>query len=184
MNTRTAQPAATITPVDLRLVPGAFAAWGAAWWAPVVRPVVVWTFAGGCAIGAAALMWRVRRRGRVRGHAFRSTTAVALVCCAAGGLSAVLHAQDQGPVRALAADNTAVTVRLTVVGDPSVGVPKVHGPTLGTASVRVPARIERVERVGTAAVRSSATRVRTPVTVLATGAEARSWAGLLPSTGV
>ncbi|MEU8139451.1 ComEC/Rec2 family competence protein [Streptodolium elevatio] len=165
--------AARTAAVDLRLVPGAVAAWGAAWCVPAVRPVVAWTFVGGCVVGATALS------ALCRGRTIRATAAVALVCCAAGGASATLQtsAQRAGPVRALADRGATVTAQLTVTGDPTVVVPKVRGTSLGTAKFRIPARVDRLVTPAGPSV-----RLRTPVLILATGQA--PWPRLLPGTRI
>ncbi|MFJ8740286.1 ComEC/Rec2 family competence protein [Embleya sp. NPDC127516] len=188
--------------MDARLVPGAIAAWAAAWTAPLVSFRVV-AIASACAIlGAAVLAGAV-------GVCRRVTLAVVLVCVAAGGLVAGLRtaADHAGPVATAARQRAEVGVELTVRTDPERRVTRVRGSELGAPPTLFGARIDflgtasdppdpsdargahaaagPLGRPGSPGIRGPrGARVRTPVTVLVGGPEAGSWLGLLPSTPV
>ncbi|MGX1883748.1 ComEC/Rec2 family competence protein [Streptomyces sp. NPDC055287] len=177
-------------PSDLRLVPPALAAWGAA--AVAVGASGRWTawFSVVC-VGVAATLLVVRALRERRGASVRrglSVTAVAaaVLCAAAGATSAGLHAADvhRGPVPGLANQYALVTAELTVTSDARTTRPRVRGDhTLPTALV-LNADVTRVTRV-TGRGRIT-TDVRTPVLVIAParGPAAARWQGLLPSTGL
>lgn len=154
---------------DARLVPGAVAAWGAAWVAPLVP---LWVSVMGsllAALGAGAVV-------AVPAARRRAVVAVVLVCVAAAGLVSGLRtaADRAGPVTELARRGGEAGVELTVRTDPERRVTRVRGSELGAPPTVFAARIERV----------GDTRVRTPVTVLASGPDAGAWLGLLPSTPI
>ncbi|GCD96477.1 ComEC/Rec2 family competence protein [Embleya hyalina] len=179
---------------DARLVPGAAAAWAAAWGAPLIplrATVAVSVCAGAC---AAVLACRptIRRRAML---------AVVLVCVAAGGLVAGLRtaADHDGPVAAAARQRAEATVELTVRTDPERRVTRVRGSELGSPPTVFEARIDRIDTSGgppgdprggsggpgaSGTPRMTGARVRTPVTVLADGPDAGAWLGLLPSTPI
>lgn len=184
---------------DTRLVPGAIAAWAAAWTAPLVPFRVVALASTGAILGAAVLARAVGVRRRV-------TFAVVLVCVAAGALVAGLRtaADHAGPVATAARQRAEVGVELTVRTDPERRVTRVRGSELGAPPTLFGARIDflgtasdpshargahaesgPLARPGSSAARGPrGARVRTPVTVLVGGPEAGSWLGLLPSTPV
>ncbi len=91
------------------------------------------------------------------------SAAVALLCAAAAGGSAALHAADlhRGPLPGLAADHARVTVEVTVTEDPHPTRPR----TLGARQLagRVVVRADAVALVGAS---GSRTRLRTPVLLL------------------
>ena len=103
-------------PLDLRLAPGAVAAWGAAaiglGWSP------------GRTIASAALLWAVGAflLGRRRAISSRGALAIVAALLLAGGalVSAGLRAEAvrAGPLRALAAQGASIHVRGQVVSDP------------------------------------------------------------------
>ncbi|WP_405581417.1 ComEC/Rec2 family competence protein [Streptomyces sp. NBC_01190] len=154
-------------PVDLRLAGPALAAWGAA---AVVGSGVVGTpglpqVLGALAVVAAAavvagpLLWR-------RPGVWPAVVAVVLCGAVAAGAAALWRADlTRGPVPKLAGQRAVGEVIVRVDGDPFVvGTPR-------TVVVRATA-----ERVG-------ATRMRTPVVLLA-GEFAPEWLRLVPSTRV
>ncbi|MFI1579583.1 ComEC/Rec2 family competence protein [Embleya sp. NPDC020630] len=179
--------------IDARLVPGAASAWAAAWGAPLIplRAVVVVSVCAAVCAAVLACRPTVRRR---------ATLAVVLVCVAAGGLVAGLRtaADHDGPVAVAARQRAEATVELTVRTDPERRVTRVRGSELGSPPTMFEARIDRVDRIdppggplgapgrsGAPGIpRMAGVRVRTPVTVLATGPDAGAWLGLLPSTPI
>ncbi|MEU9699867.1 ComEC/Rec2 family competence protein [Streptomyces sp. NPDC047981] len=187
------RPAEEDGPADLRLVPPALAAWGAAgaavgvagWW--VCAGVLV------CLAGAAALMASVRvRSGRGgrrpagregAGWWLRGTAGAAVLLCAASGAAAGgLHAADlrRGPVPGLAEEYARVAAEVTVTSDPRLTRPRIRGDRTAPVSVVLDARATRVEAAG-----GAAHRTRTPVLVIVPAGEAqREWLRLLPSTRV
>ncbi|MFD3942425.1 ComEC/Rec2 family competence protein [Streptomyces sp. NPDC058579] len=185
-------------PTDLRLVPPALAAWGAAglavgvagWW--VCVGVLV------CLAGAGVLMVavRVRSSGREReregvgragaglegaGWWLRGTAGVAvLLCAAAGGAAGGLHAADlrRGPVPGLAEEYARVGAEVTVTSDPRLTRPRIRGDRTAPVSVVLNGEATLVE-----AARGAAHRTRTPVLVIVPAGQAqREWLRLLPST--
>ncbi|MGW7430333.1 ComEC/Rec2 family competence protein [Streptomyces sp. NPDC054861] len=170
-------------PADLRLVPPALAAWGAA--ALAVGAPGWWALAGAltCVAGAVALLWTgTGRRGRRQGAwRLRATAgAAALLCAAAGAASGGLHAADltRGPVPALASEYARVSAELTVTADPRLTRPRVRGDHAAPLSVVLPAEVTRIETADRAAHRT-----RTPVLVIVPAGEGRErWLRLLPST--
>ncbi|MFJ8665376.1 ComEC/Rec2 family competence protein [Streptomyces sp. NPDC093600] len=169
-------------PVDLRLVPPALAAWGAA--AIAVGVPGRWTFTGVllCVAGAGLLLLPVvARAGRGRAWRLRVTAgAAALLCAGAGAASGGLHAADlgRGPVPGLAAKYARASAEVTVTSDPRLTRPRIRGDHAAPVSVVLHGEVTRVE-----ATDGSAHRTRTPVLVIvpAGGSQAR-WLGLLPST--
>ncbi|MFF4171201.1 ComEC/Rec2 family competence protein [Streptomyces sp. NPDC001744] len=190
----TGEPRRREGPADLRLVPLAGAAWAAA--ACAVGLAGWWTAAGVtvCALGAAVLLARgpFRRRGdpdgvrgvdgrAASGRRLRATAwAGLLLCAAAGGASAGLHAADlrRGPVPALAEEYARARLEVTVASDPRLTRPKVRGDTTVPVSIVLDGEVTRVERPD-----GSVHRTRTPVRLLVTAGESREeWLRLLPST--
>ncbi|MFI8822560.1 ComEC/Rec2 family competence protein [Streptomyces sp. NPDC053431] len=164
-------------PADLRLVPPALAAWGAA--ALAVGAAGWWTVGGVlfCLAGAALLLVPAGRRGsRV------TACAGVLLCAAAGAASGGLHAADlrRGPVPELARTEARVAVEVTVTADPRLTRPRVSGSRAAPVFVVVTGEVVRVEE------RDGAEhRTRAPVLVLVPAREGRQeWLGLLPSTRI
>jgi competence protein ComEC len=147
-------------PADLRLVGPALAAWGAAALEPGAGVVTVLALGGAV---AGLIVWR--RPG------LWPAVVAAVLCGAVAAGVAVLGRADvaRGPVPVLARQGAYAEVSVRVDGDPfEAGA----GPS---RTVVVRGTVERVR----------ATRMRTPVVVLAGGAgAARAWLGLIPSTRV
>lgn len=173
-------------PADLRLVAPALAAWAAA--ALALGLPGRWTATGVALCGAVAAALLLGRRpghapgpGRRRGNA--TACAAVLLCAAAGATSAGLHGADlrRGPVPALAGEHATVTAEVTVRSDARPVVPRVRGDRQMPPSVVLNAEVTRVT-----APDGTATRVRTPVLVMARpgkgGRDGRAWLRLLPST--
>ncbi|MGW7052761.1 ComEC/Rec2 family competence protein [Streptomyces sp. NPDC054887] len=187
-------------PADLRLVPPALAAWGAAAVALGITGRRAAAFAVLCVVTAAVLLVvrGVRRRrvsdsrGAARRPAARSgwpgvmAFAAVLLCAAAGAASAGLHAADlhRGPVPGLASRYAYVTTELTVTSDARTVRPRVRGDQTLPRLLVLNADITRVTRL-TGGDRA-ATDVRTPVLLVmrAGGPDAAHWQRLLPSTGL
>ncbi|WFB09635.1 ComEC/Rec2 family competence protein [Streptomyces sp. LX-29] len=184
-------------PADLRLVPPALAAWGAAALALGMPGVVVAIGCAGAVLVAVALWWSVLRRRRpfggpegesARGPAARRRAAgpvtavvTALLCAAAAGSVAGLQAAElrRGPVAALAGRYAETTVELTLTGDPSQVRPRVRGAATLPSTVVVPAETLRVTTVGGAVTH---TEVPVLVVVHPQGRARAAWLGQLPST--
>ncbi|MFD8916426.1 ComEC/Rec2 family competence protein [Streptomyces sp. NPDC059569] len=187
-------------PADLRLVPLALAAWGAA--ALALGIPGHWTAVGVlvCLPAAALLLvWsgggperRPGRRtgprhGRQLGPRIRrrlNGVAVAgmLLCAAAGAASAGLHGADarRGPVPGLAERYARVTAELTVTSDPRPTRPKVRGDRIAGGGFVLDADLVRLTTP-----RGVTTTGRTPVLVIvAPGEHSGRWQRLLPSTGL
>lgn len=151
---------------DLRLAGPAGAAWLTAAFVlgSGLQAALVVT---GVLVAAGLLALRARRR-------LAGALAAALLCAAAAGAvcGVRLAALRSGPVPRLAAAGAPVTAELVVTGDPELHAARVRGSALGRSLVVLPARISLVR------VRGAGVRLRTPVTVLATGP---GWTGLLPS---
>ncbi|WNI15452.1 ComEC/Rec2 family competence protein [Actinacidiphila sp. ITFR-21] len=144
--------------MDLRLVGPALAAWAAAAapgrWGPGLA------VAGAVAAGAA--LWRKPRL-------WPAVVAAVLCGAVAAGVAGLARAElTRGPVPALAGEGAGAEATVRVDGDPF---------TAGAGPSRVVLVRATAERVG-------ATRLRTPVIVLAGGAARSSWLGLVPSTRV
>ncbi|MEU7032930.1 ComEC/Rec2 family competence protein [Streptomyces sp. NPDC046237] len=165
-------------PADLRLVPPALAAWGAAAWA--VGAAGWWVVAGVlvCLAGAAALVTAIRGRP---GWALRATAGgAALLCAAAGAASGGFHAADltRGPVPGLAEEYARARAEVTVTSDPRLTRARVRGDRTAPVSVVLDAEVSRIEVAG-----GAAHRTRTPVLVIVPAGETqREWLRLLPST--
>ena len=153
--------------LDLRLVPGALAAWLVAWQGRLLPPDLLLGAAGLLAAGCLGLLL-TRRGGRVL------VAAVACGCAASSAAVTALHTSGlrEGPVAAAAAREAAVRVEAVVTADPRVALAAAPG-----ARQLVVARV-RVEVLTTAGVSH---RLRTAVVVLSTD---ESWLGLLPSQRV
>ncbi|MFF5185124.1 ComEC/Rec2 family competence protein [Streptomyces sp. NPDC000345] len=183
-------------PVDLRLVPPALGAWGAAALALDAAPGPVVALVLLCLVTAVALpaLWRGRP---TRGSGSRPpvTVAASLLCVAAAAASAGLHGADlrRGPVPVLARQYATVTAEVELTSDPRLTRPRVRGDHATPDAVLIDAEVHRVEGPGGRAVAT-----RTPVLMLvdvrkgaavrrAAGREAAEpspWLGLLPSTRV
>ncbi|WP_181769177.1 ComEC/Rec2 family competence protein, partial [Streptomyces albidus (ex Kaewkla and Franco 2022)] len=123
---------------------------------------------------------------------------MALLCAAAGGGVAALHAADlhRGPVPLLAGQGASVTVDLTVTGDPRRIQARVHGAQQAPTALLFKAEATRVTARGSpvAGGRGGDQRsplvqrgVRTPVLVIVQqpgGSASARWLRLLPSTGL
>ncbi|MGW2225763.1 ComEC/Rec2 family competence protein [Streptomyces formicae] len=181
-------------PVDLRLVPPAFAAWAMA--ALMLDAPPRWAIATVviCGVAAGALLWRSRGRASWR----RVSVAGALLCAAASTCSAALHGADlyRGPLPALAGQYAEVDAELSVSSDPRRARPRAAAAHAVPPAVVLDAEVVRVtEADGTETV------TRTPVLVIvrtnartdartsesgpATERGARpeaEWLALLPST--
>ena len=155
-------------PLDLRLVPGAFAAWAVAWQGRLL-PSGLLLGAGLVAAMVAVGLLLSRRGGRVL------VAAAACGCAAAAAVVTALQtgARTSGPLAELAAREAAVRVEAVLVDDPR----RALTPAGPGREPLVVARV-RVERV-TAAGRSLA--LRAPAVVLSSEP---GWLELLPSQRV
>ncbi|MFE0102949.1 ComEC/Rec2 family competence protein [Streptomyces sp. NPDC059009] len=181
-------------PADLRLVPPALAAWGAAAlaldapaeWVAVAAGACV-AVAGGllvvggrCGVGGrsgAGLRGSGRMPGRVPGRArvvvraLAGRGAVALVavllCAAAAATSASLHGADlrRGPVPSLARHYAEVTAELEITSDPRRTRPRVTGDHQAPPAVVVEADLVGVT-TEPARKPAALTRTRAPVLVI------------------
>ncbi|MGW7360534.1 ComEC/Rec2 family competence protein [Streptomyces sp. NPDC054802] len=119
------------------------------------------------------------RPGRWRPGA--TALAAALVCAAAGAVSAGLHGADlrRGPLPGLAERHARVTVELTVTSDPRPTSSRVVGDRTAPTTLVLNAEATRVTVPG-----GAVTATRTPVLLLVSpGAEEETaWLRLLPST--
>lgn len=135
-------------PLDLRLVPPALAAWGAAAVALDAPPRWVIAAVVVCVAVAGALLvtWTVRERPRRRQPWRRVSVAAVLLCGAAGATSAALHGADlhRGPVPALARQYAEAEVELEVTSDPRLTRPRVTGAHAVPPAVMLNAEIVRV----------------------------------------
>ncbi|MDT0391425.1 ComEC/Rec2 family competence protein [Streptomyces dubilierae] len=179
-------------PTDLRLVPPALAAWGAAALVPSVSAGWAMGIVAACLV-AVALLALARRRGAASWP--RVSAAAVLLCVAAAAASAGLHAADlrRGPVPGLAREYATVTAEVDLTSDPRLTRPRVQGDRLAPAAVLIDAEVRCVHRAGAAS-----TVTRTPVLVIvdvgpagrgdragrtfAGGSGPSAWLGLLPST--
>ncbi|MEV7089565.1 ComEC/Rec2 family competence protein [Streptomyces sp. NPDC093085] len=167
-------------PADLRLLPPALAAWGAA--ALALGAPGGWTVLGVLVLLVACgglLVWS----GAVRGPR-PAGVAVAglLLCAAAGAASAGLHGADvrRGPVPGLAERYAPVTAELTVTSDPRRTRSGSRGDPKGAGGFVLDAELTRVETA-----RGGGAAVRTPVLVIVPpGGQGERWERLLPSTGL
>ncbi|QIQ04876.1 ComEC/Rec2 family competence protein [Streptomyces liangshanensis] len=178
-------------PTDLRLVPPALAAWGAA--ALALGAEGSWTAAGVlvCLLAAGLTLTGVAVRGTAARGALRwvgvgwgrlngVALAAVLLCGAAGAAAAGLYGADlrRGPVPGLAERYARVTVEVIVTSDPRPTRPRVFGDRMSGGAFLLEAEVTRVT-----ASDGAVTSARTPVLVLADpGAYAGRWRGVLPST--
>ncbi|WP_335936924.1 ComEC/Rec2 family competence protein [Streptomyces sp. PTD5-9] len=119
-------------------------------------------------------------RWRSRTVATATATAAALLCAAAGAVSAGLHSADvrHGPVHDLAQRFARVEAEVTLTSDARKTVPRVRGDHSTPVSLLLDAEITRLTGPD-----SEATRLRTPVLLIVPpGASADRWQQLLPST--
>ncbi|SEN26227.1 competence protein ComEC [Actinacidiphila rubida] len=161
-------------------MPPAIAAWGAAALAPDTGPG--WALGAiGAALAACLALGATRRKPGLAMAALASA-----LCAAAAVTSAALAAADlhRGPIPAVARARATAEVVLKVSGDPFTARGR------GGGTVVVPAVVEEVTTRG-----GAATRVRTPVVVMAGGAGGaggagsargapQAWLRMVPSTRV
>ncbi|GAA2088887.1 ComEC/Rec2 family competence protein [Streptomyces albiaxialis] len=189
-------------PRDLRLVPPALAAWGAAAVALGVSGTVTAVGAALCCATAVPLLVVAARGGPVGAHgaggrggrhgAVLVGAAVTLLCAAAGGAAAGLYAADlrRGPLPQQAERFGQATAEVEVTGDPRLSRPRVRGAQQAERLVVIPA-----ETVRTKTGDGAGTVQRAPVLLLVTDTQhaeegkdtARgraSWLRLLPSTRI
>ncbi|MEV3930290.1 ComEC/Rec2 family competence protein [Streptomyces sp. NPDC049944] len=199
-------------PADLRLVPPTLAGWAAA--ALALDAPGAWVAAGAVLCACAGLVLLALSRGAARsvlpgtrpgeetpagrarpragaagravpaGRAGARTTVAAgvLLCAAAGAAVAGLHGANarSGPVPGLADAYARVEADVTVTSDPRQTRPRVRGDHSTPVSLLIDAEVDRLT-----APDGTVTRLRTPVLVMvAPGAAAARWQGLLPSTGL
>jgi competence protein ComEC len=191
-------------PADLRLVPPALAAWATA--AVTLTAPTGWTVlvAAGCGVVGAGLLIAGRARppsgevqppsgdGRpeVAARWRGPSVAVLLLCVAAAATSAGLHGADvrRGPVPELAGRHAAVRAEVEITGDARLS--RARG---GAERPLPPTVLVEAEVVRLTTTDGRETRGRTPVLLMADGAEkgARAgeqevggWLGVLPSTRV
>ncbi|MFI9624671.1 ComEC/Rec2 family competence protein [Streptomyces sp. NPDC052042] len=188
-------------PVDLRLVPSAIAAWAGA--ALALSAPGWWTATGAVfCVGAALVLLALPRMsmpgalpGRRAGGeptdagsttgcrrpcVTASAAAAALLCAAAGAVSAGLHSADvrHGPVHDLAQRFARVEAEVTVTSDARQTVPRVRGDHSTPVSLLIDAELTRLTGPD-----GEATRVRTPVLLIVPpGGPTARWQRLLPST--
>ncbi|MGR4849809.1 ComEC/Rec2 family competence protein [Streptomyces sp. LARHCF252] len=181
-------------PTDLRLVPPALAAWGAAALALDASPGWAAGIVAGCLL-AVGLLPLARSSGTASWP--RASAAAVLLCVAAAAASAGLHGADlrRGPVPGLAREYATVTAEVELTSDPRLTRPKVRGDHVAPTAVLVDAEVRRVHEAGGTTVVT-----RAPVLMIvdvrsarggtggglprsAAGERVRSpWLGLLPST--
>jgi competence protein ComEC len=151
-------------PLDLRLVVPAGCAWATAMVGDASRPVISVAVSGFLATLGVLCFFVLRRPA--------AFVAAAAAWCAAGALLAAgwsSAAAVRGPLPALAARHTAVTLELVVTGDP-------HQSAASVGSARP---IEVMTARAVAVISAEAiTRIRSPVVLLASG---DLWAELQPS---
>ncbi|MEE1795828.1 ComEC/Rec2 family competence protein [Streptomyces sp. BE308] len=167
---------------DLRLVPPALSAWGAA--ALGLGLPGRWTVWGAVVCAGLALGLLASLRLSAPADSRRRTRATAagavLLCAAAGVATAGLHGADvrRGPVPALAQSYARIDAEVTVTSDPRKARPRVRGDHSTPATLLLDAEVTRV-----AAPEGAVTRIRTPVRVMVSpGGTAAPWERLLPST--
>lgn len=179
-------------PADLRLVPPALAAWGAAALGLQVSGSTAVAGTVACCLAAGALLlrpdrWRGRPGRNGRGPRTAVAAAMTLLCAAAGGGSAALHAADlhRGPVPELARQQVRATVELTLTADPRRTRPRVRGARRTAAGVVLRGEATRVAAARTGPGTTAGTaHVRTPVLAVVRPERLRPWLQLLPSTQV
>ncbi|MEU1280831.1 ComEC/Rec2 family competence protein [Streptomyces sp. NPDC005805] len=183
-------------PADLRLVPLALAAWGAAALAlgasgrATAVGVVVSVSAAGALLlaGCAGGGHRAGRDAPARalrdpgaGPRLRATAvAGVLLCAAAGATVAGLHMADlrRGPLPELARQGAVVTAEVAVRSDPRPLLPKAVGDRTAPETI-----VFDAEAVHVRGPHGETTGLRTPVLVLVAAAGRDSdWRSLLPST--
>lgn len=169
-------------PVDLRLVPGALAAWGAAAVTLTTGGRAAVASVVTCCLVAVVALWSGRRPqvASRRRPQLRVGLAMASLCAAAASGSAGLHAADlsRGPLPPLADRHGHATVEVRLDGDP--------WPTTPSGSEGVPHRtgavLVRAEVTGLVTAQDGRIAVRTPVLVVARPQRPEEWLRLLPST--
>ncbi|MFE7530016.1 ComEC/Rec2 family competence protein [Kitasatospora sp. NPDC057542] len=144
--------------------------------------------AAGLAVLIAVLL--LARRGVLRRRGSAATLAAVLLTGAAAAIATPLHTADlhRGPLpelaraamaaepRAPGAPSPVVEVELTVAADP-----KIHTSRGGTVGGRTLLTVDAVADRVSLLPDGRTTRTRTPVTVMARGAESEPWQRLLPS---
>ncbi|MET8075461.1 ComEC/Rec2 family competence protein [Streptomyces sp. NPDC005303] len=134
-------------PTDLRLVPAALAAWGAA--AVTLDASSAWVtgWVVGCLVLACGLLSGRRRAVRGLGGDGRVPVAAVLLCVAAAAVSAGLHGADlrRGPVPALARQYATVTAEVQVTSDPRLTRPRITGDHAAPTAVVIGADVRWVE---------------------------------------
>ena len=149
--------------IDLRLLPAAGAAWGAAWVAPLL-PVRLALLAAAAVAVAALLLAGSRAAGS-------AVLAAALGLGAAAGIGAAARVQaaGAGPVDELASERATATVHLRITGDPTV---RPTASRFGRGEVvTIPVLVQGVT------ARGQVTQVHTRVLVVGTD---RAWTNLIP----
>ncbi|MFE3325077.1 ComEC/Rec2 family competence protein [Streptomyces sp. NPDC059176] len=171
-------------PTDLRLVPPALAAWGAAAFGLTAPPPWPAGAALSCALAGflllAALLMPTARRAPGPGTRNGVAVAAVLLCTAAGAGVGGLRGADlhRGPVPAAARQNDRVSTELTITSDPRKTRPHVRGDRMTKETIMLEAEVTRVTTRDGSAVATGA-----PVLVIARpGAAAAEWLRLLPST--
>ena len=188
-------------PPDLRLLAPALAAWAAAAVALGISGPVAGIGAAVCGLAGLALFAAGARRSRAdssrvasgENRASRAArgagahragllgVAVTLLCAAAAGTSAALHAADvhRGPLPDLAEDYAHTRAEVTVTGDPRATRPQVRGARTSAGVIVIPAEVVRLRTPaaahtpgaahtgGTDAARQDSwARLRTPVLLM------------------
>ncbi|MEU1331557.1 ComEC/Rec2 family competence protein [Streptomyces sp. NPDC005865] len=174
-------------PVDLRLVPPALAAWGAAALLLDAPPRWVIGIVGGCVLAAGALLVTLVTWTAAGGRRWGRLSAAAVLLCTAGAAaSAALHGADlrRGPIPGLAREYARVEAELQVTSDPRRTRPRVASAHTMPPSVVLNAEVVRITETD-----GTTTETRTPVLVVVRTEEERkragpgdAWLGLLPST--
>ncbi|MDB1088196.1 ComEC/Rec2 family competence protein [Streptomyces sp. ACA25] len=175
-------------PLDLRLVPPALATWAAAAVGlGASARQTAWAVAG-CCLAALILLGAARCRPARAGRPVLTAVALALLCAAAGGTVAGLHAASvrSGPLPELAERQAQVTLDLRLTGDPRQG-----RPAAGSAAQAPPPLLVPAETTSVSTGAGTGTAVRSPVLLIVSGgyaaseetaAEQEEWLRLLPST--
>ena len=141
---------------DLRLAPIALAAWGGAWLGTSGSSAGWWTILGLTTLGLAVTAWR-------RSSWLAAVVLALVVSSALGGLYS--HQLASGPVARLAGERAVAEVELEITADPQIR-------DAGSRSAYLTVRSHVLNIRG----RGENWRVRSPVLIVVTGAEAiRTW---------